>query len=118
MLKEQILSGEKKQTIRKLRKTPFKKGDRLDLYFHLRKPECESLGSFTCTDAFYIRIYPSMRSIQLCDLEGKPSTFMSGLEILEVAQRDGFKNVDALFTALQGMHGPIDNSQVWQVIRW
>jgi len=43
-LKEKLLDGTKTQTIRKPRKHPIKKGDKLFIYWKLRTKECEKLG--------------------------------------------------------------------------
>lgn len=43
-LKDKLLNGSKTQTIRKPRKRPFKLGDKLYIYWHLRQRDCEKLG--------------------------------------------------------------------------
>lgn len=123
MLKDALLYGNKRQTIRKLRKTPIKKGERLHLYFKLRTPQCESLGSWACTETFYIRFFGTPLGIQLIELVGENKTVivqhtMTDDEALDLAKRDGFNSVQELFTALEKMHGPQDGSQIFQVIRW
>jgi len=54
---EKILSGEKKQTIRAMRKRPFKVGDRLYLYTWMRTRWCRKLGEAVCTKVEHIKIY-------------------------------------------------------------
>jgi len=48
-LKEKLLDGSKTQTIRKPRKHPIKKGDKLFVYWKLRTKECEKLGEAIVT---------------------------------------------------------------------
>jgi hypothetical protein len=51
-----ILSGEKKQTIRAIRKRSFKIGDPLQLYTGLRTKNCMKLGDAMCASANDIEI--------------------------------------------------------------
>jgi len=48
-LKRQLLNGSKTQTIRKPRKHPIRKGDKLFIYWKLRTKECEKLGEAIVT---------------------------------------------------------------------
>jgi len=123
MLKEKILYGNKRQTIRKLRKTPIKRGERLHLYYHLRQRDCESLGSWTCTEVFYIRMFSLSHVIEAVDLVGECGLIvlhhtMTEEEVLNLAKRDGFNTTEELFTALDKMHGSQNGKQIFQVIRW
>jgi len=119
VFKEKILYGNKRQTIRKLRKTPIKKGERLHLYWHLRQRDCESLGSWTCMETFFVKLFFTPLVIQILnDAHGYGVRNMTDEEALDLAKRDGFTSVQELFTTLERMHGPQDGSQVFQVIRW
>jgi len=51
VFKDKILNGEKRQTIRKARKTPIKVGDTLYLYWILRTKQCELLKVVKCTES-------------------------------------------------------------------
>lgn len=44
-----VLSGKKKQTMRDLRKRPFRPGDDLQMYHGLRTKQCQKLGDSVCT---------------------------------------------------------------------
>jgi hypothetical protein len=138
MFKEEILSGEKRQTIRKLRKIPVRKGDRLHLYWKLRTKQCEKLGEAICTETFFISIsyhlYDSGSSIAWIIYRHKtPNSSgrkMPKEEAIDMALRDGFNKdhnanpyglffqpVQDMIRALERMHGDLHN-QIYQVIRW
>lgn len=123
ILRDALYYGNKRQTIRKLRKTPIKKGERLHLYYHLRRSDCESLGSWTCKETFFIRMFSQPHIIEIVNLLGEKGLIvrnhaMTESEALDLAKRDGFTSTQELFTALERMHGRQDGSQVFQVIRW
>jgi hypothetical protein len=46
---DKILSGEKSQTIRRKRKYPIKKGDKLYLYTRMMYKDCRKLGEVVCS---------------------------------------------------------------------
>lgn len=51
-----IEQGKKRQTIRKLRKRPFKAGDTLYLFTRMRTAGCRRIGQFRCTAVENIRV--------------------------------------------------------------
>jgi predicted transcriptional regulator len=84
VFKDKILSGEKTQTIRKLRKNPIIVGDHLYLYWHLRQKDCEKLGEATCTEVFQIRIdqeYSLGKQHLIMDRFERLSSHADGLEV-------------------------------------
>jgi len=100
-LKDKILSGEKKQTIRPLMSDywlRFKKGDRLVGYWKLRTKECEKLfDSVLSEDPFVVDMW---------DWDD------------ELMKRDGFENLnDALEKWFQPKYGNQTNRD-FVVIRW
>lgn len=127
MFKDKILSGEKRQTIRKLRKRPVMVGDKLYLFWKLRTKQCERLGQVVCTETFFIQIQfeenfldsgePAFRIDRL----EKPDSFscitLTENQCEELAKKDGFQNVTEMLRALTKMHGRL-NGQTFQVIRW
>ncbi len=117
VFKEKILSGEKRQTIRKLRKRPIRVGDRLDLYWKLRTKQCESLGSWLCKEVLSVR-FMLQNMIELINAHDLNSRYLCDDEASDLARRDGFTSIDEMFLELRKMHGPIDSNQLWQVIRW
>ena len=52
----QVESGRKRQTIRAMRKIPFKVGDKLFLYTGLRTKDCRKLGEVICERVRHILI--------------------------------------------------------------
>lgn len=96
--KEKILSGEKKQTIRKLRKRRYHLGDRVYLYWHLRRKDCELLKVSRIN-------YLELRSWKkFCNSE-------------DMAIRDGFKSTKEMQETFRQMHS-FDNDTLFWIIRW
>jgi len=121
MFRDPILSGRKRQTIRKLRKYPIMVGDRLHLYWKLRTKDCEKLGEAICTETFFLRIGHDKSGKVWMLMAGIPNP-KKGLILIEghmfdIAKRDGFDSVEAMISALEKMHGDLHNS-VFQVVRW
>jgi len=118
--KEKILSGEKRQTIRKLRKYSIKINDRLYLYWHLRQKDCEKLGESVCTETFYM-MFPLREGHPACHFDDSPSFMSQGHtmtveEMEDLAKRDGFASFDELVSAVKRLHG--STGGFFQVIRW
>ncbi|MBD2039221.1 hypothetical protein [Microcoleus sp. FACHB-672] len=63
VFKDKILSGEKLQTIRELRKYPIKPGDTLYLWWKSRTPEREFLGEAICTEVLPVEILGSSLTV-------------------------------------------------------
>jgi len=98
VMKEEILSGEKRQTIRKARKIPIKVGDTLYLYWHLRRKDCELLKVVKCTETFR-----------------KPWAMIE--DSYDVALRDGFESPAEMRKWFMKKHNP-DPTDLFDVIRW
>ena len=101
-LKDKILSGEKKQTIRPMLSNywlNFKKGDRLVGYWKMRTPECEKL--------FESRLSENPFVVYLGDFDN------------DLMVKDGFKNINEAmnnwFVPKYGSRPKIDH---FVVIRW
>jgi len=102
-----IEKGEKRQTIRKMRKTPFKSGDTLYLFTGMRTAKCRRLGVYRCISAETIHI--SETSIEL---DGRG---LSILEIKQLAHNDGFSGSDEFLAFFSREH---DLPLHGQLIRW
>jgi len=77
-----ILSGEKTQTIRKVRKNPIREGDNLYLYVGMRGPSCKKLKEVVC-----------QRVRQIVIEEG--AIYINGISVISpdlFAERDGFRS--------------------------
>lgn len=98
VFKEKILSGEKRQTIRKVRKRIYKKGDTLFLYWHLRQKDCELLRIARCT----LAIKAQYRDI---------------IKDNKVAKADGFRDAWELKVWFDKVHKPKMEDKFW-IIRW
>ena len=98
VLKDKILSGEKRQTIRRHRKRPVEVGDTLYLYWHLRRKDCELLKVVKCVETFT-----------------KPWGMLR--ESDDVAKRDGFESKSAMRKWFGKIHNP-DTMMLFDVIRW
>lgn len=106
-----VESGEKRQTIRKFRKDGRdpKVGDTLYLYTGLRQKGARKLGEATCIGADKILMARSGTNNAIHHLFGSPF-FMN-----ELATRDGFKHVTAMFDWFDNAHGlPFEGL----LIRW
>ena len=111
VFKEKVKDGTKRQTIRKLRKCPIRKGDRLYLYWHTRRKDCEKLGEAICTEVFEIVIC-SNRKIHLDDPFPHYLTFDDKDDL---AKRDGFGSIKEFFDFFEQHHSLPAR---FQVIRW
>lgn len=69
-MRDQILSGEKRQTIRLPRKHPIKVGDKLYLYWKLRTKHCEFLSTVYCTSCFIKKWGDMKNDLALARLDG------------------------------------------------
>jgi hypothetical protein len=128
MFKEEVLSGQKDQTIRKPRKIPIKVSDRLYLYWKLRTKQCEKLGEAICTETFIIRITyryrvdnPSATTIWIPREPSEWGAFLSEDQMADLARRDGFDSAEDMVRTLMKLHdhvGAINWTESFQVIRW
>lgn len=85
---EAIVSGQKKQTIRSMRKRPFKKGDRLYLYTGMRTKNCHRIGLVVCSRVETFEILPLSDHSAKVIVEG---VRLSGGQIHQLAVADGFQ---------------------------
>jgi len=126
MFRSEILSGEKRQTIRKLRKKPIMVGDRLHLYWKLRTKECRKLGEAICRESFFITIQKLGNAIRIDHYFGPVESEFSGFvtlsdcQMLDLAKRDGFRDVASIVEVLSMLHGKdaLDGKTFFQVVRW
>ncbi|MDI6826835.1 MAG: hypothetical protein QMD36_06700 [Candidatus Aenigmarchaeota archaeon] len=98
VFKNEILNGEKRQTIRKARKIPIKVGDTLYLHWKLRTKQCELLKVVKCTEAIRLRYS------DFCDDE-------------DIARRDGFENAVQMKEWFEKRYAPKPDD-LFDVIRW
>lgn len=119
VFKEKILDGSKTQTIRKFRKYPIKKGDKLCLYWHLRQKDCEKLGDTTCIEVFPILIFKDYwigeQRLFISEHDGKMFVPTETERFKEIVTRDGFKGPEEM---LQFFESRYLLPEVFQVIRW
>lgn len=126
VFKEEVKSGVKRQTIRKmgkrLRKRPIKVGDKLYLYWHMRQKDCEKLLEATCTFTRVIQIqnqyWLGKNRLTLYEPpidEDNLWTPVSDLVTGDIARRDGFRDTDEMLAWFTKHHALPD---VFQVIRW
>lgn len=81
-----IQRGEKRQTIRQIRKRPIKPGDILYLYTGMRTAHCEKIGEAVCESVQSIEIHSDVMILDGAD--------MLGWEQSKMARADGFRDVD------------------------
>ncbi len=118
VFREKILSGEKTQTIRVLRKRPFQVGDKLYLYWHQRSKDCEKLGEVICTEAFRIWFVVGWKYIGIfVRVERGDYAPLSRQEMDYLARRDGFTDVEEMVAWFRKTYRYI-NDLKFQVIRW
>ena len=129
MFRDELLTGKKRQTIRKLRKHPIMVGDRLHLYWKLRTKECRKLGEAICRDFFFITIQKLGNAIRIDRYLGPVESEYSGFssfvtltdhQMLDLAKRDGFRDVAGMVEVLSMLHGKavLDGKTFFQVVRW
>jgi hypothetical protein len=92
-----VKSGKKRQTIRAIRKRPFRIGDTLYHWVDQRQPTRQSLGTHKCRMAVDIKIWPLMCSV------GKRNLW--GSEAEELAIADGFDSFDDMAQWFDKVYG-------------
>jgi hypothetical protein len=104
-----IVSGEKRQTIRKVRIKPITSGDHLILYTGLRTSKARKIGDHTClgVDAIIIK----WENGSIC-LNG---VWMHKSQIDWMAAKDGFLETAAFFGFFKRQYGDLFEGVV---IRW
>ncbi len=102
-----IEQGRKRQTIRKLRKRPFKAGDTLYLFTLMRTARCRRIGQAICSGVNDIRIEPGQI---LVDNER-----LNDQQLYELALADGFADIAEMMSFFSTQHRlPF----VGQIIYW
>lgn len=106
---DKVESGEKRQTIRAMRKRPFKTGDKLYLYYGMRTKSCRKLGEAVCN---------SVEDVKICKngviyINGVGKWFSASYD--KIAREDGFKDWNEMFNWFKKTHGlPFHG----QLIKW
>ena len=105
---DKVESGECRQTIRGMRKRPFRVGDRLYHYSGLRTKNCRRLGESFCTRVGVIRIEKNGIA-----LDGR-RLWLS--EEVALARADGFATLYDMYEWFQSTHRlPFDGQLVvWE----
>lgn len=85
---DKILSGEKKQTIRPLRKRPIRSGDKLYLYTSMRHKGCKKLGEAACGEVIPVTLISYYSPWTPLTIGGIKSDEWN--KVLELAEDDGF----------------------------
>jgi len=103
-----VLSLLKPHTIRQERKHPIKVGDTLQLYYGLRTKSCVLLGTAPCVRIQHIDIYSGNKVLL-------DETWLTGNEIEQLAQRDGFAKVSDFFSFFEQTYAlPTSNMRlIW-----
>ena len=117
VFKEKILSGEKRQTIRKMRQYPVKISEILHLYWKLRTKVCEKLGEGVCNETFMVLISRSTRILKV-NMEMTDCEFLTDEEADDLARRDGFRDQWEMRAWLYDKHPDMNSMTMFQVIRW
>lgn len=100
VLKDKLLFGEKRQTIRRPRKRPLQVGDTLYVYWKQRTPDCQKLGTavITSMDKIYLSHMPQADAI---------------------AHRDGFNSAMEMFQWFAERYVTLENQNpCFDVIRF
>jgi len=109
MFREEILSGKKLHTIRRIRERPIQVGDHLILYWMQRTSDCKKLMDARCT------------AIQTFAMDQRGTMFVDGdplnnWQAEELAIADGFKNANEMREFFRGHYGDILSGMV--IIHW
>ena len=112
----QVESGRKRQTIRAMRKIPFKVGDKLFLYTGLRTKDCRKLGEVICERVRHILIEMKKDGIShhFITVNGDKEC-LYGEILRNIAIQDGFLSVVELISFFKKTHSLPFNGQI---INW
>lgn len=113
---DKVASGEKRQTIRAIRKRPFQEGDRLQLYTGMRTQNCRKLvePDPVCREVWEIELKGKGKLISLCQLLPAGRRLQPDRVLIKVlggdsvdafAEADGFTNADEMFSFFEHAHG-------------
>ena len=106
VFKDKIISGEKRQTIRSVRKFPIKEGDILYMYWKQRsQTEREKLGEAKCIKLLEIKIFNDEVRIKDESLFYQSCTYASIESLNKFAIADGFNNWQELIKFFESTHG-------------
>ena len=105
---DKVERGEKRQTIRSLRKNPVKVGDKIYLYTGQRTSSCRKLGDVICREIVDITISGHGAVV----VNDKP---LDDKEKHEMAIADGFETWPDMLQWFRNQHG---FSFEGQIIRW
>lgn len=111
---DKILSGEKRQTIRKAGKKweNVKVGDKLTLYTGLHTKDCQKLGEAEVESIDNIDIESSLRVFSRIRINDK---YLLIREMRELALNDGFSTIDAF---LEFFHDHYGEEFKGKIIKW
>lgn len=112
---QKILNGSKRQTIRPLRKKPIEVGDKLYLYWHLRRKDCEKLKEVYCNEEFLLQFDDGFMIIGTDT--SKINIALTNRQKNNLARKDGFKNMDEMLDWFYGKYDDVEE-RIFQVIRW
>jgi len=102
-----VESGQKRQTIRKMRKRRFRTGDTLYLFTGMRTAECHRLGTHCCISVHDVTITP-----EHIEIDGR---MLTAEETGKLAQADGFASTREFLDFFRREH---DLPLLAQLIRW
>ena len=110
---DKVESGEKRQTIRRLRKRPIKVGDRLHHFAGMRTKHCRRLRA---EEEDYCKTEQRIRreSGLWYQRQVRAWLLMSWADIELIARRDGFE----CFWDFDQWFSRYDDGEILQVIRW
>ncbi|MBO5781044.1 MAG: hypothetical protein J6R08_01085 [Opitutales bacterium] len=114
---DKILSGEKRQTIRKAGKKweNVKVGDKLTLYTGLRTKQCRKLGEAEVESIEDIKIESHKRNEGIWGRVKIKGKFIPAHKILELAEADGFTWIDDF---LEFFHDHYGENFTGKIIKW
>jgi hypothetical protein len=120
VFRDKVLSGEKRQTIRPMRKRPFKIGDKLELYWHMRRKDCKLLRRAVCLEEFKFTMtrntpYTNGRIVREYTGGGFSLSFVDASDI---ARQDGFEDLRKMQDWFGKQYGARLPSLTFQVVRW
>ena len=102
-----VESGEKTQTIRKVRKRPIKTGDTLYLFTGMRTKSCRLLRKTICLGVMPITIDETIVYIDRAQYKGSVS-------VGYLAKKDGFDSADAFLDFFRKQYGlPFEGVLIW-----
>jgi hypothetical protein len=106
-----ILNGSKPHTIRRRRKRPTVKGDRLLLYTGMRTKGCELITVTECAKVEPVIIYPTLKKIM------KDGEIMPADAVLKLAKADGFDTSNSFFRFFEYTYGDYELDD-FEIIWW